>query len=297
MDGGIIPPANATTTTDPGPGSAVVTVSDNKHSQYQITFVNRNNNTWSYQVQVISGWSLENWQLNIGACQNHIVGSNPADATISAAGIKWVTANGGAFSLTLDGSYQFATVTATLQNSKGSAQVSISGPDCTQPIAAPAGPTPGPTPTPTATPDPDGTTTSGLCPFKNDGTEYKLWDKNSGSDAPGAFGWLTWNGSPSNSTLVDNIFHPENSGVWHIGDWVHSGPGVQNSSGVSVALDYWINANKLVTIPLYDQLVGNGSNAVYRICAFAEFKLTEYNFQGSDKWVKGSFVSRWLRAR
>lgn len=119
------------------------------------------------------------------------------------------------------------------------------------------------------------------------GATYTLWDHE--KDAPGNFGWLKWhehnNGA---SDLADNIAHPGNSGVWHVGDWVPGLTGTKSSSSVREALDGWIG--KAVTIPLYSTVTGNGSNTKYQICAFAQFILTGYNFSGKDKWVQGTFV-------
>jgi hypothetical protein len=124
------------------------------------------------------------------------------------------------------------------------------------------------------------------------GETITLWDKK--MNAPGAFGWLDWNGgSRGNSELAENIRYPSNSGYWEIGDRVPSGPGVQNSAGVKNALDYWIGQS--VTIPLYNAVQGQGANATYTICAFAEFTLMDYDFRGSDKWIAGTF-RRTLRA-
>jgi len=114
------------------------------------------------------------------------------------------------------------------------------------------------------------------------GATYTLHD--STMTAPGNRGWLTWNGSPSASTLAFNIANPSNSPVLQIGDWMNATTGTNNSSGVRSALDSWID--KAVTIPLYDIVTGNGSNARYRVCAFAEFVLLSY----SNKTVTGMFI-------
>ncbi len=118
------------------------------------------------------------------------------------------------------------------------------------------------------------------------GEEHILWDRE--GEGPGVFGWLDWNGgSRSNNELVDNIENPANSGRWEIGEQIPAGPGVQNSSGVRNALRNWLN--RPVTIPLYSQVTGNGANARYEICGFAEFVITDFNFQGRNKWVQGRF--------
>lgn len=124
------------------------------------------------------------------------------------------------------------------------------------------------------------------------GVTYTLWDDD--PTAPGNVGWLDWNGGSNGaSELADNIANPSNSGVWEVGDWIPSAPGVKNSAHVRQAIDSWIG--QPVTIVLYDQVTGNGSNTEYRVCAFATFVMTDYNFNGSNKWVSGTFVRKVLR--
>lgn len=119
------------------------------------------------------------------------------------------------------------------------------------------------------------------------GLIYTLWD--SLLNVPGNVGWLDWDGGSNGaSELADNIANPSNSGVWEVGDWVPGSPGVKNSAQVRQAMDSWIG--ETVTIILYDQVSGQGSNTEYRICGFASFELTDYNFQGALKWVQGRFV-------
>jgi hypothetical protein len=88
--------------------------------------------------------------------------------------------------------------------------------------------------------------------------------------------------------LAASIAQPGHSGVWHIGDRIPAGPGVKNSSQVRAALNQWIGRS--VTIPLYGAVTGNGTNASYEVCGFAEFLLTGYKLQGGDKWIQGQFV-------
>jgi hypothetical protein len=115
------------------------------------------------------------------------------------------------------------------------------------------------------------------------GVSYTLRDGD--LTAPGNHGWLDWNGGNSNAPeLADNIANPGNSGVWNIGDWIPGATGNKNSSAVRAALDTWIG--KAVTIPLYDLVSGNGANAQYRVCTFAEFILTSYD----NKSVTGTFI-------
>src|SRR4029077_11641026 len=65
---------------------------------------------------------------------------------------------------------------------------------------------------------------------------------------PGAFGWLSWGGSPSEPTLVNSLTPPGDSASYvnpdspndhqlNLGDWVQSKPGVSNSRKVCDALE------------------------------------------------------------
>ncbi|MCC7354463.1 MAG: hypothetical protein IT330_12000 [Anaerolineae bacterium] len=122
------------------------------------------------------------------------------------------------------------------------------------------------------------------------GQEYTLWDDN--HEAPGAFGWIDWTPpSGGNSELADAILNPSMSGWRQIGEWLNTQTGVSGSSAVRDALDYWLD--KHVTVPIYDVITGTGNNTQYHLIGFAEFVLTSYDFQGSDKSVTGYFV-QWV---
>jgi Flp pilus assembly protein TadG len=58
-------------------------------------------------------------------------------------------------------------------------------------------------------------------------------------------------------------------------------PGI--SAGIKSALDAIIG--KPVSIPIYDQSGGNGSNAWYRVVAFAPVRIMSVDFQGNPKYV------------
>jgi hypothetical protein len=123
----------------------------------------------------------------------------------------------------------------------------------------------------------------------NYSTEYQLFGTKTG---PGSFGYLSWYGDPSEQELVRNITYPnpQPSGLWRVGDWVPTGPGVKASSNVQAQLDLW--KNKEVVIPVFNATQGTGNNLKYQIAGFARFKLISYNYQGSDKYITGQFI-RW----
>ncbi len=119
------------------------------------------------------------------------------------------------------------------------------------------------------------------------GQIYTIWGDQT---APGNFGWVSWDDSPghtSEETLVANLSDLKRSGTWRVGDLLPTGPGVKNSQNVTQALQRWID--KSVTVPIYDQVTGQGANTRYRIVGFARMRLTGFNFEGRDKYITGQF--------
>ena len=117
------------------------------------------------------------------------------------------------------------------------------------------------------------------------GEEYKLIADWLG---PGGFGWLDWT-----NDLYADICHPENSGIRRVGDWVNSYPGWSIGQAKQALEDCWMwkpEGERHVTVIVYDDWQGSGSNLKYHIAGFAEFLITGYRFTGEDKWVKGKFV-------
>ncbi|NOZ27464.1 MAG: hypothetical protein GXP39_05345 [Chloroflexi bacterium] len=118
---------------------------------------------------------------------------------------------------------------------------------------------------------------------------YELWDDN--HEAPGAFGWIDWDGGGGGlHELADNIANPSNSGYWRVGDLVPAEPGVKAGAPVRNALNLWKNRN--ITLIIYNQVTGQGSNTRYTISGFGEFVLTDYRFQGPNKRIWGYFIRR-----
>jgi hypothetical protein len=309
------------TSTDTGSQSAIITVNDNKKSQYEVSLVSVTGNTWQYRVREMakqnSVHNMTQWNLGIGTCLANIQTPTSPSGTVNSSGITWNVANDftdGYFSFTLNGSYAAQSVQAYIGTSQGSGSVTISGPNCTTAATPTLTPTPTtastavatatPTPTMTATPTPVSSptpvpTSAGnaeqgepcTCESPNAGFEYgvEYTLHEPVKNAPGNFGWLRWveNGDQASATdLQRNIEHPENSPVLEIGDWVVGTTGNTNSSGVEIALESWVG--KQVTIPIFDEVTGTGSNAQYRICTFAVFVLNDWDKQ--SKTMKGTFV-------
>ena len=105
-------------------------------------------------------------------------------------------------------------------------------------------------------------------------------DISNGSQS-GNFGWLTWTGSPSTTTLTDSLTPPGDSDSYvnsdfptdHIpsnGDWVQGKPGVSNSKKVRNALDLLKTVD--IKVPVWDQVRGQGANTDYRIFSFVSIQ-------------------------
>jgi Flp pilus assembly protein TadG len=107
--------ATATPTTQPdysvSPSAGTVQFADGQSSSYGITFLGQTGDTWTYQVDKISGIDLSYWLLGISTCTDKIVSFTPAGAAIgadagtNATGIKWNeegSFTSGTFAFTLD---------------------------------------------------------------------------------------------------------------------------------------------------------------------------------------------------
>jgi len=119
------------------------------------------------------------------------------------------------------------------------------------------------------------------------GQEYDLWDDQ--HEAPGAFGWVDWDGRGGASDLREDIRNPANSGYRRIGEEVGAQTGV--AASVCEEVGRWLNLS--VTIPFYSRISGQGNNTRYTISGFGEFVLTDYQCRGNPKSISGYFV-RWV---
>lgn len=115
---------------------------------------------------------------------------------------------------------------------------------------------------------------------------------------PGNFGWLTWTGSPSEPALVASLTPSGNSSSYtnpnnasdheaSVGDWVHGKPGISNSKSVRDALDA-LKALDII-VPVWNAAQGQGSNALYRVAAFAQVRLLAY--QPGQSRISARFLS------
>ena len=116
------------------------------------------------------------------------------------------------------------------------------------------------------------------------GQIYTLWDME--ELAPGNFSWVYWvdgdgvvrETPPQNPTvtvLTENILDTTRSGSWRVGDWVHGVSGVVWSTSMLDALGARINGPLVptVTISIYDQMQGVGSDVHFRMAFYGAFRL------------------------
>ncbi|NLF64648.1 MAG: hypothetical protein GX579_08585 [Chloroflexi bacterium] len=107
---------------------------------------------------------------------------------------------------------------------------------------------------------------------------------------PGAFGWLTWSGSPSDPVLIASLTPPGTiesyvnprdkfDTVLNAGDWVRSRPGGADSSGVRQALDDL--QSEVIVVPVWDSFAGNSAQVQYRVVAFARVQILGHDLSGS----------------
>jgi Putative Flp pilus-assembly TadE/G-like len=135
----------------------------------------------------------------------------------------------------------------------------------------------------------------------------QVYDLTDGKDAPGGFGWLSWNGSNSAAIMADRVCNPSNpaftidspydaiGGPGVMGTnpadgetWFPIDPGKSNAAGVRTCLQQWIDTKTPVLVPIYDIVQGNGNNAWYHITGVAQFVLISKEQPAVDN-IRGIF--------
>jgi Flp pilus assembly protein TadG len=137
--------------------------------------------------------------------------------------------------------------------------------------------------TQTVTNGPDGVTESVLYPV--------------GSGSPGNWGTIEVGVSNNGTSLIGNQIEygitPAQLATYPNStvslDYTQTPPQItfQGNPGISAGLQPYLDAiiGKPVTIPIYDQNGGNGTNAWYRVIAFQGVRILSVNFQGNPKYV------------
>jgi hypothetical protein len=108
----------------------------------------------------------------------------------------------------------------------------------------------------------------------------------------GNFGWLAWTSKRSTSALVRSLTQPGDSNTYvnpndpkdhsvSVGDNVRGRGDVDNSHSVREALlDL---RSRTITVPVWDQATGQGSNLRYHVSAFAQVRLIGYRLSDHDR--------------
>ncbi|MCP3975652.1 MAG: hypothetical protein GY720_14295 [bacterium] len=91
---------------------------------------------------------------------------------------------------------------------------------------------------------------------------------------PGGFGWLDTGGSDCVADIDEN-------------DWVDTDPGSSPSNGCNASDVKDEILNKIIFIPWFDDLDGNGANGEFHVAGFGAFYVTGYNFGGQYKQPQG----------
>jgi hypothetical protein len=132
------------------------------------------------------------------------------------------------------------------------------------------------------------------------GEDYWIWDGDPNApEFPGNFGWLRWredNQFGSTPYLVRALTPPgtigdpaegyfdegSNSHVLGIGMPMWGSSGLGNSSAVRERLDYFVNSQEPMILPLWTVAAGQGANLIYTNADFAIFRLDEVCFHPND---------------
>ena len=148
---------------------------------------------------------------------------------------------------------------------------------------------------------PVGATTGGVFPiaaYWQDFVYGQSYDILAGG-GPGNFGWLGWDGCTSATCLCESLTFPGNSENYvnpydpddddlSVGDWVAGSVGTMVPSCLTDLLDALIAGQTRITVVVWDQAQGEGSNLEYRVAGFAAFTLEGYELAGEDS-ITGRF--------
>ena len=132
--------------------------------------------------------------------------------------------------------------------------------------------------------------------------EGALYSLTSGSNGPGNFGWVSWDGSNSAGSLATSLCTPNNPPLEKLPYEFPGDPGATNADAVRACLQKWVDNQQTVLIPIVlpsglpanqyppsCQTGGNGNNFSYCIVAIAAFVLTAYDQPAVDM-ITGRFV-------
>lgn len=112
-----------------------------------------------------------------------------------------------------------------------------------------------------------------------------------GTDAPGNWGWMDFNGGNNATSEQRKWVHDGYEGTVTVGDCYSNGtnqrcPGDSGSSGWSPSddLNYLIDNEITFHIPVYDNVSGTGSGALFQMVGFLGVRLWDYQINGAEKF-------------
>jgi hypothetical protein len=133
--------------------------------------------------------------------------------------------------------------------------------------------------------------------FKEDPTGYKegqVYDLTDGKDAPGGFGFISWDGSNDAGALAESLCEPNNP-EFYLPKVFSADPGKTNADDVRACLSDWIYdasdptaTQQTVLIPIYDTISGTGNNTTYNIIGIAAFRIVSQGQPAVDN-IRGYF--------
>jgi len=125
-----------------------------------------------------------------------------------------------------------------------------------------------------------------------------------GSGHPATFNFGQDGSNPASSGMfwLVNLSNQSGVGESTYAEWIEDGyPGVVSvgnimagtgmKAGLKSALKERMEEHPHVLVPLYDFAETSGGNKNYHVVGFAEFVITGYNFQGSNKNISGYFTT------
>ena len=129
--------------------------------------------------------------------------------------------------------------------------------------------------------------------------EGSIYSLTSGSNGPGNFGWISWDGSNSAGSLATSLCTPNNPPFTLPAEFPGD-PGKTNASSVRACLQTWVANQQVVLIPIVLSTTdpansascatgGHGNGFTYCVQALAAFVITGYAQPAVDQ-INGRFV-------
>jgi hypothetical protein len=131
-------------------------------------------------------------------------------------------------------------------------------------------------------------------------SEGSIYALTSGSNGPGNFGWISWDGSNDAGSLATSLCTPDNP-PFVLPFQFPGDPGKTNASSVRACLEQWVDNQQTVLIPIVESTTddpsdvnhcdtgGQGNGFSYCVVAIAAFVITGYTQPAVDQ-INGRFI-------